>query len=84
MRWFANGRLIYEVKKEGNAPFPVVPGKIDFSIWSGSAASNAWLGPFVYPGPTARFEHVAFTEVGKPCQFPASVICARAAKEKPQ
>ncbi len=85
MRWFANGRLIYEVKKEGNAPFPVVPGKIHFSIWSGSAASNAWLGPFVYPGPlTARFEHVAFTEVGKPCQFPASVICARAAKEKPQ
>ena len=85
MRWFANGRLIYEVKKEGNAPFPVEPGKIHLSIWSGAPRRTRWLGPFVYPGPlTARFEHVAFTEVGKPCQFPASVVCARAAKEKPQ
>jgi endo-1,3-1,4-beta-glycanase ExoK len=85
LRWFVNGRLIYEVKKGNDTPFPVQPSKIHLSIWSGSAASNDWLGPFVYPGPlTARFEHVAYTQAGKPCQFPTSIICARAAKEKPQ
>jgi endo-1,3-1,4-beta-glycanase ExoK len=87
MRWFANGHLIYEVKKETNAPFPVEPGKIHLSVWNGKGSgTEAWLGRFAYPGHplVVRYEHVAFTQAGKACQFPASIICARAETAKPQ
>jgi endo-1,3-1,4-beta-glycanase ExoK len=87
LRWFANGRLIYEVKKEANAPFPVHPGKIFVSIWNGkAAATEAWLGRFVYPGRplVVSYEHIAFTEAGKPCHFPASIVCKRENTVKPQ
>lgn len=31
---------------------------------------------------TATFEHVAFTELGRPCQFPTSIVCAQAPASK--
>ncbi len=85
LRWFVNGRLIHEVKREADEPFPVTPGTIHLSVWNGKGMEG-WLGRFVYPGrPLAvRYEHIAFTEAGQPCRFPASIICKRGPTSKPQ
>jgi endo-1,3-1,4-beta-glycanase ExoK len=87
LRWFANGRLIHEVKKSAGTPFPVTPGSIHLSVWNGKApGTDAWLGRFVYPGHplVARYEYIAFTEAGQPCQFPTSIVCARKGSPKAQ
>jgi endo-1,3-1,4-beta-glycanase ExoK len=79
LRWSVNGRLVREV----NAPLPRLPGKIMLSIWSGVGANTeGWLGRFAYPGQplTVGVEYVAFTEAGKPCQFPTSIVCSRGAE----
>ena len=78
LRWFANGRLIREVKASAGADLPTDPQKIYLSIWNGVGwDQEAWLGRFVYPGQplVATFEQVAFTEPGAPCQFPTSIVC---------
>jgi endo-1,3-1,4-beta-glycanase ExoK len=51
--------------------------KIFFSLWSGGAGTEQWLGPFSDPGRplTATFEYAAFTAAGTPCQFPESIVC---------
>jgi endo-1,3-1,4-beta-glycanase ExoK len=81
IRWFANGRLIREVKaSSAGADLPVTPQKIYVSIWNGTGQDQeAWLGRFAYPGRplVATFERVAFTEAGAPCQFPESVVCRK-------
>jgi endo-1,3-1,4-beta-glycanase ExoK len=87
LRWFVNGRLLHEVKRDANTPFPARPPKIFLSIWNAKGSGmDAWLGRFAYPGrPLAvRYEHVAFTEAGQPCQFPTSIICKRQAAPKVQ
>jgi endo-1,3-1,4-beta-glycanase ExoK len=80
LRWFVNGRLVHEVKRRPDEPFPTNPGKIYLSIWNGKGRdTEAWLGRFEYPGlpVAATYEYVAFTEVGKECQFPTSIVCTR-------
>jgi endo-1,3-1,4-beta-glycanase ExoK len=83
LRWFANGRLIQEIKSSEDTPLPSRPGKIMLSVWSGAGAdTEGWLGRFAYPGQplTVGVEYVAFTEAGKPCQFPTSIVCSRGAE----
>jgi endo-1,3-1,4-beta-glycanase ExoK len=87
LRWFVNGHLIHEVKREADKPYPVTPGNIFVSVWNGKGSgSEAWLGHFVYPGRplVARYEHIAFTAQGQPCQFPTSIVCSRLNGAKPQ
>jgi endo-1,3-1,4-beta-glycanase ExoK len=78
MRWFVNRRLVHEVKRDPAAPFPAQPGKIILSIWTGIGPDQeAWMGRLQYAGSplAATFEYVAFTALGEPCRFPASVLC---------
>ncbi|NJM33520.1 MAG: family 16 glycosylhydrolase [Rhodomicrobium sp.] len=83
IRWFVNGRLVHEVKREEGKPFPVTPSRIYLSLWSGNGL-DAWTGTFAYPDRplTARYERVAFTRAGDPCQFPESVVCTAGAREQ--
>lgn len=77
IRWYVNGKLVREVKRDGD-DWPVTPGRIFISLWAGQGANmDGWLGRFAYPGQpmSATYELVAFTEDGKPCQFPTSIVC---------
>src|SRR5262249_52329384 len=80
LRWFVNGQLLHEVKRDPAKAFPVEPTRIFLSVWNAKGSGmDAWLGHFAYPGHplTARYERVAFTEAGQPCQFPTSIVCKR-------
>lgn len=82
LRWFVNGRLVHEVAGM-KAPIPSRPSKLFLGIRNAAGQGEEdWLGSFEYGGQPllATFEHVAFTELGVPCQFPASVVCAPAMK----
>lgn len=76
IRWYVNGALVHEVTRIEGSPFPVTPGKIIISIWSGHGLDQ-WLGAFQYPGKplAARYELIAYTKPGDPCQFPESIVC---------
>ena len=79
IRWFVNGRLVHEVKAVSGEALPSRPGKIVMTSWKGTDADQqAWLGPFEYAGRpiVATIEHVAFTPLDSPCQFPTSVVCS--------
>ena len=75
--WYADGKLLREVKRSEDAEFPTTPGKIYISVWTGTKELNSWLGPFVYPGEplVASYEHIAYTKLGDDCQFPESIVC---------
>ena len=83
IRWFVNGREVHAVRRQEGRPFPVTPGKICLSIWNGRGPDmETWLAPFdsAKRPLTARYERVAFTRWGEPCQFPESLVCRRNAK----
>jgi endo-1,3-1,4-beta-glycanase ExoK len=84
VRWFVNGRLIYEKSGKPGESLPRHPGKIFLSLWAGAGGEDTiwWLGKFTYPGKpmVANVEYVAFTPMGAPCQFPKSIVCARSGK----
>jgi endo-1,3-1,4-beta-glycanase ExoK len=77
VRWFVNGKLLHEISGRGEN-VPTHAAKIYLSIWSGHGLDD-WLGRFEDPRePLTMFvEHVAFTELGQPCQFPSSVVCSQ-------
>ncbi len=78
IRWYANGRLVREVRKDRGDPIPSRKQKIYVSIWNGIGADqDVWLGRFSYPGRplVAAYEYVAFTRMGASCQFPTSIVC---------
>jgi endo-1,3-1,4-beta-glycanase ExoK len=78
LRWYINGELVHEVQRVANEPFPQEAGKIILSIWNGKGREiEQWLGKFVAGERPleATYELVAFTEAGKPCQFPESIVC---------
>lgn len=79
IRWYVNGKFVHERLDEPGKPLPSEPSKIYLSLWSGQGRDMvAWLGAFtedVLPI-AASFDHVAFTRLGEPCQFPESVACA--------
>lgn len=80
IRWYANGKLIREVRKADGQQIPSQSQKLYLSLWNGtSPAVDAWLGRFAYPGAplVALYEHVAFTRPGDACQFPGSIVCSK-------
>jgi endo-1,3-1,4-beta-glycanase ExoK len=77
IRWFANGKLIHEVRRGADVELPAQAQHLYISLWNGSAGLDAWLGHFSYPGTplVATYEYVAFTRMGEACQFPESIVC---------
>jgi endo-1,3-1,4-beta-glycanase ExoK len=78
IRWYVNGRLIREVRKDRGDLIPSRKQKIYVSIWNGIGVDQeVWLGRFSYPGRplVAAYEHIAFTRMGSGCQFPDSIVC---------
>jgi endo-1,3-1,4-beta-glycanase ExoK len=80
IRWFIDGELVHEARREAGKPFPATPSRILLSLWSAHGL-DVWTGKFEYPGQplVARYERVAFTKAGDPCQFPDSIVCKLAA-----
>jgi endo-1,3-1,4-beta-glycanase ExoK len=80
IRWYIDGQLVHEAKRQAGEPFPERPMKIHLSIWNGKASkeNDAWLGRFQYDGKplVMTVDHVAFTAKGDTCQFPESVVCS--------
>jgi endo-1,3-1,4-beta-glycanase ExoK len=86
IRWYADRRLIREIKASEGKPMPTEKQKIYISIWNGTGRDQeAWLGRFVYPGHPlkATFEYIAFTPMGAPCHFPESVVCKQSDAKGP-
>ena len=80
LRWFIDGRMVREVLVSPDRPLPTHSGKILLSLWIGEGAGmDSWLGRFSPPEKplSARFEWVAFTRLGEPCQFLQSLVCLR-------
>lgn len=75
--WYANGKLIREIKREEGKNFPSLPGKLYISLWSGNDGLNNWLGKFSYPSTplVASYAYIAYTKLGEDCQFPESIVC---------
>ncbi|MFT3731419.1 MAG: family 16 glycosylhydrolase [Hyphomicrobium sp.] len=76
LRWYINGKLVREVIKSDNMPFPTHKMRIFLMIWNSMTLTD-WLGPFKAQSETlaARFAWVAFTKAGESCQFPESLLC---------
>jgi endo-1,3-1,4-beta-glycanase ExoK len=76
--WYVNGRKVHEVTDK--RMLPSNPGKIFFSLWSGTNVVNDWLGPFSFPDkpPRVFVDWVAYTAPGEACQFPGSIACRKA------
>ena len=51
IRWYVDGKLVYETGP--GADLPVNPGRIYFSLWSGSSKVDDWLGHFTYTKPVS-------------------------------
>jgi endo-1,3-1,4-beta-glycanase ExoK len=86
VRWYADGRLIREVKASDGKAIPVTSQRIYVSLWNRTGADQeAWLGRFAYPDRPLRaaFEYIAFTPMGAPCHFPESLVCKRSGTKAP-
>lgn len=75
--WYANGKIVREIIRTADKPFPTTPGKLYISIWNGTPMLNGWLGQFAYPGKplVASYRYIAYTKLGEDCQFPQSIVC---------
>lgn len=51
IRWFVDGKQVFETP--AGADIPKNPGRIIFSLWSGSNMVKDWLDPFRYSKPVA-------------------------------
>ena len=76
IRWYINGRLVREVLRKPDTPFPTHISKIDMMLWNSTTLLD-WLGPFAAASTpqSARFAWVAFTKAGEGCRFPESLLC---------
>lgn len=74
--WYVDGKVVAETA--AGSPVPRNPGMLFFSLWSGSASKDDWLGHFDYKAPvTADVEWAAYTPTGKKCAFPESLSCKK-------
>ncbi|MBU6474405.1 MAG: family 16 glycosylhydrolase [Alphaproteobacteria bacterium] len=63
IHWYVDGRLVHETTT--GAPMPDNAMRIYLSLWSGAAAENAWMGPFIYKKPaTADIAWVSYAPHG--------------------
>jgi endo-1,3-1,4-beta-glycanase ExoK len=73
--WYVNGAEVHRTAP--GTRIPEAPQKIYASLWS-SASFPDWMGPFdasALPA-SAEIDWIAFTPLGAPCAFEASVLCA--------
>jgi endo-1,3-1,4-beta-glycanase ExoK len=65
--WYADGKMI--ARSRDGDKIPTTPGRLFFSLWSGSSLEDAWMGPFTYKQPvTAEVESTSFRPVtGRSC-----------------
>jgi len=85
IRWFVNGRVVREVRKGDGFSIPTHRQKIYVSVWNGTGRDQeAWLGRFRYPDQplVVRYDYVAYTRMGEPCQFAESVVCLQSPAPK--
>lgn len=73
--WFVDGALVH--RTGAGSPVPEPPQRIYASLWSSDSFPD-WMGPFDETALPAVLEidWIAFTPLGAPCQFPASLRCA--------
>lgn len=71
--WYIDGVLVHEITGDG---LPEMPQRLYLSHW-GTETLTDWMGPFDPPaGPVVmEVDWIAFTAMGEPCAFPASVLC---------
>ena len=74
LRFYLDGKLVRTM--DDPATIPTTPQRIFFSLW-GSDTLTDWMGPFAQvSAPIAMdVDWVAFTPLGQPCAFDASVLC---------
>lgn len=74
IRWYADGQLLHQTAP--NATLPAADQKIYASFWGSDSFPN-WMGPFIEPDTdlVMELDWIAFTALGEPCRFPASVVC---------
>jgi len=72
--WFVDGAEVHRTAP--GTPIPQAPQKIYASLWS-SASYPDWMGPFDASSlpVEAEIDWIAFTPLGAPCAFAASVLC---------
>jgi endo-1,3-1,4-beta-glycanase ExoK len=72
--WLINGNEVH--RTEEGTKLPTEPQKIYASLWSSSTFTD-WMGPFDAKAMPQRMaiEWLAYTRLGEPCQFEASVLC---------
>lgn len=79
IRWYIDGKFVRETLATPEKPLPSEPALFYLSFWSGEGPDMAgWLGPFDGPGTTATttsYDYIAYTKLGEPCQFAASIVC---------
>ncbi|HYD18351.1 MAG TPA: family 16 glycosylhydrolase [Patescibacteria group bacterium] len=64
IRWYVDGRLVHSTPK--NADLPRNPSRTYFSLWSGSAVEDDWLGSFKYKSPaTAEIAWTRYTPLAE-------------------
>ncbi len=49
--WFVDGKEVY--KTQAGAVLPRNPGSMFFSLWSGTAVEDSWMGKFTYTKPVS-------------------------------
>jgi endo-1,3-1,4-beta-glycanase ExoK len=64
IQWFVDHKKVFETI--GEVPIPRNPSFLFFSLWSGSAIEDSWMGPFLYKSPvTAAVAWTRFTPKNK-------------------
>jgi endo-1,3-1,4-beta-glycanase ExoK len=78
LRWYIDGKLVREVQKAADAPYPTHSSKILVSLWNSDTLVD-WLGPLEdqTATATASFEWIAFTAAGEKCHFRESILCSQ-------
>ena len=68
--WFADGKMVAR-SREGDK-IPNTPGRLFFSLWSGSSLEDNWMGRFTYKEPvTAEVKAASFRPTtGRSCPDP--------------
>jgi endo-1,3-1,4-beta-glycanase ExoK len=80
VRWLVNGRQVHALDIDPAERRSKLPAKLFVSLRNGIGDEQAaWLGHFEYEGRPllTTYEYIAFTELGAPCRFPASVVCTQ-------
>lgn len=72
--WYVDGKQVFQ--SPAGVVVPSHPGSLFFSLWSGGAQENAWMGEFNYTQPVdAEVAWAAYTPPDSKCLFEQSLSC---------